>query len=105
MHAPCRADWEASYDTHSHVRQIVPVVAATMLRSTRGEMTAPRLDARRAALGIFVAVEAFAFVFYMVLGRFAWFSQDEWDFLAGRTAWDLGDLFRPHNEHWSTLPI
>lgn len=56
-------------------------------------------------MGIFVAIEASAFVFYMVLGRFAWFSQDEWDFLAGRTAWDLGDLFRPHNEHWSTLPI
>jgi hypothetical protein len=76
-----------------------------MSRPTRGEMTAPRLGARRVALGIFVAIEAFAFVFYMLLGRFAWFSQDEWDFLADRTAWDVGDLFRPHNEHWSTLPI
>jgi hypothetical protein len=68
-------------------------------------MTAPRLGARRVALGVFVAIEAFAFVFYMLLGRFAWFSQDEWDFLAGRSAGDLGDLFRPKNEHWTTLPI
>jgi hypothetical protein len=64
-----------------------------------------RLTARRAAFGAFLAVEAFAFVLFLQLGRYAWFSQDEWDFLADRTAWDLGDLFRPHNEHWSTLPI
>jgi hypothetical protein len=41
----------------------------------------------------------------VVIGRSIWFTADEWDFVAGRTAWDLGDLFRSHNEHWSTLPI
>jgi hypothetical protein len=39
--------------------------------------------------------------------RRMWFSGDEWDFLLGR---DLGHntlahLFKPHNEHWTTLPI
>ena len=56
------------------MRQIVPVVATTMSRSTRGEMTTPRLNARQVALGIFAAIEAFAFVFYMLLGRFAWWK-------------------------------
>ncbi|MGZ4726492.1 MAG: hypothetical protein ACXWB2_02130 [Acidimicrobiales bacterium] len=39
------------------------------------------------------------------LGRQQWFWLDEWDFLSTRTAGDLGDLLRPHNEHWSTLPV
>jgi hypothetical protein len=59
----------------------------------------------RVALAAFVAVEAFALPFLVALGRSIWFTADEWDPIATRTAWDLGDLFRPHNEHWSTLPI
>src|SRR5437879_3944706 len=59
----------------------------------------------RVALGAFVAVEAFALPLLIALGRSIWFTADEWDPIATRTAWDLGDLFRPHNEHWSTLPI
>ena len=38
------------------------------------------------------------------LGNQRWFSSDEWDLLATRHLTDVGDLFRPHNEHWSTLP-
>jgi hypothetical protein len=34
-----------------------------------------------------------------------WFYLDEWDFLADRTAFNLDDLFRAHNEHWVTLPV
>ncbi|MCU1465612.1 MAG: hypothetical protein JWM72_1540 [Actinomycetia bacterium] len=64
-----------------------------------------KLNSRRVALGTFIGVEAASLVFFVRIGRFAWFSQDEWDFLAARQAGDLGDLFRPHNEHWSTLPI
>jgi len=64
-----------------------------------------RLNAGRVALGAFIGVEVFAFALFMHVGRFAWFSQDEWDFLAGRSAGNLGDLFRPKNEHWTTLPI
>lgn len=57
------------------------------------------------ALAVFAAVETFALVLWMVLGRSLWFYNDEWDFLVTRKAGDLGDLFRPHNEHWQTLPI
>jgi hypothetical protein len=39
------------------------------------------------------------------LGHYRWFWNDEWEFLAGRDGGDLGDLLRPNNEHWSTLPI
>jgi hypothetical protein len=57
------------------------------------------------ATAMFAAVEVGALVLWMVLGRSQWFYLDEWDFLAGRKAGDLGDLFRPHNEHWATVPI
>ena len=54
---------------------------------------------------MFVAVEVAALITILVLGRHMWFTYDEWDFLAGRRATSIVDLFRPHNEHWSTLPI
>lgn len=60
---------------------------------------------RRLAVGVFVAVIAVAAVLYYVTGRHQWFFYDEWDFLAGRSATSLSDLLRPHNEHWSTIPI
>ena len=34
-----------------------------------------------------------------------WFFGDDWGLLAGRDATDLGDLLRPQNGHWSTIPI
>src|ERR1700748_655039 len=61
--------------------------------------------AERAARGVFLAGEAVALVFYVVISRPMWFYLDEWDFLANRTAWNVGDLFRAHNEHWVTLPV
>ena len=39
------------------------------------------------------------------ISRPMWFYLDEWDFLANRTAFNLGDLFRAHNEHWVTMPV
>jgi hypothetical protein len=53
----------------------------------------------------FGAAELCALVLWPVLGRNHWFVLDEWDVLATRKATDLGDLFRPHNEHWITVPI
>ncbi len=50
-------------------------------------------------------VELVAFVAWLIVGRSSWFYIDEWDFIAGRKAGDLGDLFRPHNGHWTTLPV
>jgi len=38
-------------------------------------------------------------------GRHQWFFLDEWDFLANRSALSADDLLRPHNEHWTTLPV
>jgi hypothetical protein len=59
----------------------------------------------RVAAWVFAAVEAAAVPLWLLHARSLWFFADEWDFLAGRTGGDLGDLFRPHNSHWSTLPI
>jgi hypothetical protein len=59
----------------------------------------------RYAFLVFAAVAAAAIPLILVLGHYLWFPFDDWDFLADRKAGDLGDLLRPHNEHWSTLPI
>jgi hypothetical protein len=32
-------------------------------------------------------------------------SQDEWDFLADRSAGSARHVFGPKNEHWTTLPV
>jgi hypothetical protein len=62
-------------------------------------------SSRRAAFVVFLLAELGALVFYGVISRPMWFYLDEWDFLAGRTAGNLSDLFRAHNEHWVTLPV
>lgn len=69
------------------------------------ERPAPAAPLGRAALLVFVAVVVIAFLVLLKLGHYRWFWNDEWEFLAGRDGGDLGELFRPHNEHWSTLPI
>jgi hypothetical protein len=53
----------------------------------------------------FAAVVATAIPLILVFGRYLWFPYDDWKFLVGRTAGDLGDLLRPQNDHWATLPI
>lgn len=57
------------------------------------------------ATAAFAAVELVAFGLWLYLGRFQWFYRDEWEFIAGRTTTDLDTFFRPHNEHWTTVPI
>ena len=42
---------------------------------------------------------------YLILGRHSWFYLDEWDFVVSRSAGNAGDLLRPHNQHWTTVPI
>ncbi|HET9051633.1 MAG TPA: hypothetical protein VFO60_08010, partial [Candidatus Dormibacteraeota bacterium] len=60
----------------------------------------------RAATAAHLATLAGGGAVLLGLGRNQWFFYDEWNFLAGR---GLGarplDLFTPHNEHWSTIPI
>ena len=57
------------------------------------------------AFSVFLFGEIIALVFYMYISRPMWFFLDEWDFLANRTAFNVHDLFAPHNEHWVTLPV
>ena len=39
------------------------------------------------------------------VGSYHWFFRDDFEFLTSRQADSLNDLFRPHNTHWSTVPI
>jgi hypothetical protein len=68
--------------------------------STRRSISSPR-----AALGVFGAVEVVALPLLFWWGRGGWFTFDDWDLLAQRTAGRAHDLFLPHGDHWSTLPI
>jgi hypothetical protein len=76
------------------------------------ETTRPRdriwAEARseRGALVAFVVflVAAVPIVLFGV-GSYHWFFRDDFFFVAGRRATSLNDLFRPHNGHWSTVPI
>jgi hypothetical protein len=64
-----------------------------------------RLDlAPGAAVVTFGAVLVVALALYLWAGQTQWFFLDEWDFLAARSL-SPGELLRPHNEHWTALPI
>jgi hypothetical protein len=52
-----------------------------------------------------VVIVAAAFPLYMLLARDQWFFKDDWEFIVNRDGGSFRDLMRPHNEHWSTLPI
>ena len=75
----------------------------------RGEQGpgSPPLTARapRATLVAFVVLVTVAVPYYVLRARAQWFFQDEWVFLVERDGGDLSDLFTPHGQHWSTLPI
>jgi hypothetical protein len=64
-----------------------------------------RWSASRVALIVFVAVEVIALPLLLFWGRHGWFTQDDWDFLSARSIGRVDDLFRPHFQHWTTLPI
>jgi hypothetical protein len=71
----------------------------------RNDDSRPPQSSEPTALTVFFLAEFVAFVFYLAISRHMWFYLDEWDFLANRTAFNLGDLFRAHNEHWVTIPV
>ncbi len=64
-----------------------------------------RIGDARVALIAFVAVQIAAIPLLLSWGHKWWFWADDWDFLADRTAFNAGDLFRSHYQHWTTLPI
>jgi hypothetical protein len=78
-----------------------PKPAIEPLRTDREQ----NLTSATIARWTFAAVLVGALPLYLVLAHNQWFFLDDWDFLATRKAGSLDDLFRPHNEHWSTLPI
>jgi hypothetical protein len=59
----------------------------------------------RGALVVFGVLAVASVPLYLAFARDAWFFLDEWDFLSDRTAGNVGDLLRPHVNHWTTLPI
>jgi hypothetical protein len=56
-------------------------------------------------LSVFVAVEFLALPLLLWWGRGGWFTFDDWDLLSQRRVGSAHDLFLPHGDHWSTLPI
>ncbi len=77
----------------------------TEVSSSSSLSTMRAIDQRRVAFIAFIGIVVGALVTMLALGRFQWFYFDEWDYLASRRATEIGDLLRPHNEHWQTLPI
>jgi hypothetical protein len=74
----------------------------------RSDLTAAQSSPSRSAWVpdvVFGAVCIVAVGVLLTIGVEQWFFLDEWDFLSDRTAWSVDDLLRPHNEHWSTIPI
>jgi hypothetical protein len=75
--------------------------------SAPGEADSARrsISRGRAAFGVFAGIEVVALPLLFWWGRGGWFTFDDWDLLAQRTAGRAHDLFLPHGDHWSTLPI
>lgn len=60
----------------------------------------------RAPLVVFVVVLVVGVIaIFTYFGRHRWFALDDWDFLESRSLTNIDDLFRAHNEHWSTVPL
>ena len=93
-------------------RALSPDPAETPPAAEAGERPAPIADdlaaqrSARAALWVFVAfvVVAFPFVLFR-LGDYHWFFRDDFFFITDRSLTSPSDLLRPHNTHWSTIPV
>ena len=69
-----------------------------------GAATSRSIDRRAIVLFGVLALGSWAALLY--LGRGVTFLQDEWRFIDVVGPFGtLGDLMRPQNEHWSTLPF
>jgi hypothetical protein len=62
-------------------------------------------EGSRSSFVAFCLLAIAALPLYLSLGRRWWFYLDEWGFLTSRSAGSAGDLLRPYNQHWTTLPI
>ncbi len=59
-----------------------------------------------------LVVPAYAYLLWLTTSSRQWFFADEWEFITSRSRPPLSEigkyvnvLLRPHNEHWSTIPI
>lgn len=55
--------------------------------------------------GVFILAVAAGLLVLLGLGAGLTFFSDEWAYIEFRSLGDPGTWFRPHNEHWTTLPI
>ena len=69
------------------------------LRVVRSARVVERAPVVVAVLAVVVSVGG-----YVRVARRLWFVGDDWDFLLARGA-SFHDLMRPHNEHWSAVPL
>lgn len=63
------------------------------------------VQARHPAFWLHLATLLAGLVLLLYANRLQWFYGDEWDFITNRSLDRPDSLLRPHNEHWSTLPI
>jgi hypothetical protein len=76
-----------------------------MVHDEKAEARGSVVFGPRAALALFVALEAIALPLMLSWGRGVQFNTDDWDFLATRKIGNFGDLMRPHFGHWTALPV
>jgi hypothetical protein len=60
---------------------------------------------RGARIAFLVILAAAVPIVLLWAGSFHWFFRDDFMFLTERRATSLDDLFRPHVNHWSTVPL
>jgi len=63
------------------------------------------VKSRDLARWVFLAYLVVAVPVLLAMGSSRWFLGDEWTFLSAKSATSLHDLFQPHNQHWSTIPL
>ncbi len=80
---------------------LTPIQSGLMGEGTRPGGGIPWLDKRVAAGILHYMSLVVAYFAILRLSRNLWFFYDEWDFLSHPEM----NLFAPHNEHWSTIPI
>lgn len=75
--------------------------------ATRPLVAAPPAseNLHRGQVAVALVCIAVAGVLLVYVARSQWFFGDEWDFILHRSAGSFSDLMRPHNEHWSAIPI
>jgi hypothetical protein len=80
------------------------VVAGSAPPTEFGVETDRGITSERAAAWTFGVYVAIALPTLVWMGSYRWFFGDEWSFLTDRSV-TLHDLFRAHNQHWSTVPV